>query len=453
MSIKKLIPQSIINLYHKFVAIFAALIYFFPARNLKVIGVTGTNGKTTTLNLIAKILEEQGERVGMISTAVMKIGGKSWLNETKMTSLNPFALNQFLAKLRQQKIKYALLEVSSHALEQSRFWGVPFTVGIFTNLTPEHLDYHQDLTQYRKAKEKLFQKVAGLKSKESQQTLIINTDDKAAKFFNTYQANQKYHYQIQKKNQPAAFPKSKNEDLLVAKKIKLEPQQTIFELETKEFQGIIKTHLSGIFNLYNTLAAIACGLSQNIPLTTIQKALQKIKGIPGRMETIKGPNNLTAIVDYAHTPEALSGIYQTLKPLIKNRLIAILGACGDRDKTKRPKMGLIAAKSADLVIITDEDPYTEDSAKIRAEVIAGVIKGGKKEKQNFWEIPDRKEAIAFAIQKARLNDLIIITGKGCEQWMVVGRKKIPWDDRKIVRKLLRGASPQRGERRSNPVRT
>ncbi|MFC1651619.1 Mur ligase family protein [Patescibacteria group bacterium] len=453
--LKKLIPKPLLLFYHKLVGLLAAFTYRFPGRKLKIIGVTGTNGKTTTLNLIAKILEEHGKKVGMISTAIMKVGEKSWLNESKMTSLDPFSLNKFLRKLKRKRIPYALLEVSSHALEQSRFLGVPFDVGVFTNLSPEHLDYHKDLDEYREAKEKLFYNVQDSKQKpNTPKALIINGDDESFEYFNRYQADRKYTYEILDKErkevvkykrgkkplnqeQKIKFPTTEGEDLLIAKDIKLEPNKTTFNLETKEFNGKITTHLSGIFNIQNTLAAIAVGLSQNIPLTTIQKALMKIKGVPGRLETIENNKDITIIVDYAHTPDALRNVYATIKPLIKNRLITVLGACGDRDKTKRPKLGSLAALYADFVIIADEDPYTEDPAKIRAEVIDGVVKGNKEENKNFWEIANRKKAIQFALKKARKGDVVMITGKGCEQLMIKGKKKIPWDDRKVVREALK----------------
>ncbi len=441
---KKIIPKPLLLFYHKLVGILAAFLYGFPARKLKVIGVTGTNGKTTTLNLIAKILEENGTRVGMISTAIIKIDRESKLNESKMTSLSPFALNKFLRQLRKKKIPFALLEVSSHSLEQSRFFGVPFDVAVFTNLTPEHLDYHGTMENYRKAKEKLFHNVeTSRKKKDTPKVIVLNADDKQFEYFNHYSADLKYTYQIADENfrnkcsqKILPFPNKARQDLLLAKKIKLEPHKTTFELETREFNGQIVTHLSGLFNIQNVLAAIAVGLSQQVPPTTIQKALLKFTGVPGRLEMIPNYKGITVIVDYAHTPDALKNVYQTIKPLIKNRLIAVLGACGDRDKTKRPLLGFLAAKHAALVIITDEDPYTEDARKIRAEVISGVVQGGKIEKKDFWEIPNRKEAIRFAIEKANKGDVVMITGKGCEQWMVVGKEKIPWDDRKIAKKIL-----------------
>ncbi len=461
--IKKLIPKSILNFYHKLVALLAILAYRFPARKLKVIGITGTNGKTTTLNLIAKILEEHGEKVGMISTAVIKIGSKEHLNKTKMTSLDPFSLNKVLSKIKKSKIKYALLEVSSHALEQNRFLGVPFDVAIFTNLSPEHLDYHKGIENYREAKEKLFRNIEkSYQKSNTPKTIILNGDDESFEFFNRYQADKKYTYEILNNNKKKVvkyksskkakskslflrmqesamikFPKTEGKDLIVARNIQTEAGKSIFEIETKEFEGKIQTGLSGVFNIYNTLAAIACGLSQEIPLTTIQKALKKIKGVPGRFETIGNKKGLTIIVDYAHTPDALRNVYQTVKPLVKNRLIVVLGACGDRDKSKRPKLGSLAALYADFVIIADEDPYTENPAKIRAEVINGVVKGGKKEKQNFWDIADRKKAIQFAIKKARRGDVVVITGKGCEQCMVFGKKKVKWDDREVVKRILK----------------
>ena len=454
--LRKILPYRIILWTHKIRAVFATVFYGFPARKLIIIGVAGTKGKTTVCNLIAKILEEDGEKVAMITTANLKIGKKEWLNKVKMTTPSSFFIQKFLRNAVEKKCDYAIIETTSHGLVQYRHWGIPYQIVVLTNLMPDHLDYHKTYENYRDSHLKLFNR--------NLKTLILNKDDERLEYFknppNPSRIESVIYFSIQ--NQADFF----------ANEIKLEKERTNFELVYNEQTIKINSPLLGEFNVSNCLAAAAVGFVCKISLDKIKNALEKIKGIEGRLEKIKISNeqNFEVIVDYAHSPDSLETFYETVVPYAKGKIIAVLGACGDRDKTYRPALGKLAAKYADYVIITNEDPYSEKPEDIIEQVFDGVVsspflkgnrgifetdseilsaEGGQvqndkiktfKENTNCWKILDRREAIEKAIGLAEENDLVLITGKGAEQWIVYGasgEKKIPWDDRKVVREAIK----------------
>ena len=404
--IKKLIPSIFLSWYHFLLAFFGAFLYRFPSRELKVIGVTGTKGKSTVVELAGKILEEAGYKVASVSSIKFKIGKKVWKNELKMTMPGRMKLQRFLRKAVSTGCQYAILEVTSEGILQHRQKFIDFDVAVFTNLSPEHIERHGSFKKYREAKGKLFE--------QCKKIHIINLDDENAEYFFKFSAEKKI-----------GFPKAKN--------IQESPIGISFEVQNTKFN----LNLLGKFNVSNALAAIGVGLSQGIDLATCQKALAKIKGIPGRMEIVVG-KPFRAIVDYAHTPDSLEKVYRALTHQLINssthQLICVLGAAGGgRDKWKRPKMGEIAAKYCDEVILTNEDPYDEDPIKIIKEIAQG-IKTSRLSPDTYHLILDRRKAIRKALELAKQNDVVIITGKGSEPWMCVGKgRKIPWDDRKIVR--------------------
>jgi len=405
---KKLIPQSIKNIYHLFQAVLANLIYGFPSKNIKVIGVTGTNGKTTTCQMTVRILEEAGYKAAMASTINFKLGDKEWVNTTKFTTLSPFAVQKFLKQAVEAGCDYAVLETSSHSLDQYRVWGIDYKVAVITNVTREHLDYHKTMERYRQAKLKLFKKAG---------TSVVNLDMEKPEDFLQYENKKKKTYSL----------KDKRADIF-ARNIHLENSNSTFEIDNQKFY----LNLAGDFNVENALAAVAVGTAESVNLDDCVKALADIKGVPGRMEKVPNRKGLDIIIDYAVTPDSLEKLYALLEDINsqKARIIAVFGSCGERDRGKRPIMGEIVSRHADFVIVTNEDPYGEDPMQIIEEVAGGVK--GKKENENFWKILDRRAAIGKALQIAKPGDFVVVTGKGAEETMAVGDQRIPWNDKKVI---------------------
>jgi UDP-N-acetylmuramyl-tripeptide synthetase len=426
--LRKKLPPGVILWSHKMRGILASLIYGNPARHLKIIGVTGTNGKTTTCNMIAAILEKASYKIGMATTINFKIGDKEWVNKTKMTTVSPFALQKFLRDCVKEGCHWVVIETTSHAIAQYRNYGIAYDIAVLTNITHDHLDYHKTYEEYRDTKAKLFSTGNTIN--------IINTDDKSAKYFYELPSKRTITYGLE---HPDGERLTKPE--VLGKKILLEPSNTLVTVVTSIGQIAYELKLPGKFNIYNALAATAVGVALNIHLDVVKQALESIEVIPGRMEKVDLGQSFTLLIDYAHTPDALEKIYQTLNIAKHERIISVLGACGDRDKSKRPILGALAGRYADVVFITNEDPYTEDAVKIIEEVASGVprgLKNGKAKVANydFFKVLDRKEAIEKAINMAYKDDIIIITGKGAEECMVVGHEKVPWSDRKIAKELL-----------------
>lgn len=435
--IRKFAPDWAVNYYHLFSAVLAAAIYRFPARRLRVIGVTGTDGKTTTCHLIAAILEASGRKVGMATTVDFQIGSRLVENNLKMTTVSPFLLQRLLSRMVAAGCQDAVLEVTSIGLDQHRLWGIPFQVAVFTNLTHDHLDYHHSMEQYRQAKEKLFARRPFLS--------VVNLDDPVADKFLRYTANRTLTYGL------------KSAGDVVAKKVYGRSGGTDFVLLFRSRQASINLPLPGEFNVYNALAAASVGLGLGLSLEEVVAGLNSAKPVPGRMEVVEAGQSFTVIVDYAHTPDALQKVYETLRPTVRGKLISVLGATGERDKTKRPIMGALAGRYADFVFVTNEDPYHEDPMTIIDAVAAGVPRGRprrgrykiKREETEvpfkykesgeglwWWRVLDRGEAIKKALKMARPQDLVLVTGKGAEKVMAVGSKLIPWSDKEVLTELL-----------------
>jgi len=412
--LKKFIPSFLLSWYHFLLAFLGAFLYRFPARKMKVIGVTGTNGKSTVVNLTTKILEEAGYKVASLSSIKFKIADIEWSNTLKMTMPGRLKLQRFLRQALNRNCQYVILEVTSEGIKQHRHSFIDFDIAVFTNLTPEHIEAHGSFENYQKAKGKLFLATKGIH--------IINLDDKNADYFLKFPSEKKYGYNLKIFNR---FSIS-NLQTISAKNIQELGNGIKFSVGSTEFN----LKLLGEFNISNALAAISVGLSQGISSETCKRALEKVEGIPGRMEEVIS-EPFKVFVDYAFTPNALEKVYQILTTNYKlptTKLICVLGSCGGgRDKWKRPLLGEIAAEHCDKVIITNEDPYDENPIEIIEQVAKGAK--GKAEK-----ILDRKEAIRKSLKSARKGDIIVITGKGCEPWICVAKgKKIPWDDRKVVK--------------------
>ncbi|MBI2041500.1 MAG: UDP-N-acetylmuramoyl-L-alanyl-D-glutamate--2,6-diaminopimelate ligase [Candidatus Nealsonbacteria bacterium] len=415
VAIKKIIPKRIYAnlqpLYHFGLAFLAALFYGFPARKMIVVGVTGTKGKTTVVELLHAILAAAGRKTASLSSLRFKIGEKEFINDLKMTMPGRFFVQKFLHQAGQAGCKYAIIEVTSEGIKQFRHRFIGFDLAVMTNMAPEHLESHGSFEKYLRAKLDLFWRLP------QQGTAIINKDDYQAKRFLAATGAHKVFY-----GEDGILISGKN---FILKNLELEEGIT-FDLNNYQINSL----LTGKFNLYNILAAIAAGLALHIPLVKIAEAVVKVSGIPGRMEIIQ-KNPFKVIVDYAHTPDSLRQAYETLK---NSRLICVLGSAGGgRDKWKRPEMGKIAAEFCQEIIITNEDPYDEDPQKIINEVASEIS-----QKAQVINILDRREAIRKALQRAQPNDTVIITGKGAEPWLMgAGGKKIPWDDREVAREELK----------------
>ncbi|MGC9048988.1 MAG: Mur ligase family protein [Patescibacteria group bacterium] len=433
--IKKILPKFLILGYHRFLAYLAMIIYQWPSRKMIVIGVTGTAGKSTVVNLIGRILEEAGYKVGWTSTLNFKIDQREWLNTTKMTMLGRFALQKILRQMLEAGCQYAVIETSSEGIVQSRHLGIDYDLAIFTNLAPEHIESHGSFEKYRSSKGKLFAKLMKQKPKiinhqRIKRAIIVNLDDNNADYFLQFPAEEYYGFTFSETDRQMHLSGANKINVIRARNIKLNQDGSGFMVQNSKF----KVNLLGEFNVYNSLAAITVALSQNVGLAVCQKALEKVKNIPGRLEIVIN-KPIKVIVDYAHTPDSLEKVYQLISKIKSStsKIIAVLGSAGGgRDKWKRPKMGEIASEYADEVIVTNEDPYDENPEEIIEQVASGVSD------KNVYKILDRGQAIKKAISLAKPGDLVIITGKGCEQCIMgPGGKKIPWDDRRVVREILK----------------
>ena len=435
--VKKFIPKSLLLFYHNLLTRTADIFYDHPSRKMIIIGVTGTTGKTTVCNLIAKILEEAGFKVGLTTTANFKIADKEWVNDLKQTMLGRFALQRLLSQMVQAGCQYAVIETTSEGIAQYRHLGIDYDLAVFCNLTPEHIERHGSFENYNQAKGKLFASLSKNKKQllvnNQQLTInkvsIVNLDDEHAGYFLGFGADEKIGYSIKNQRYKSKIKKIKAEN------IGLSSGGVNFNV-----QGIsINLKLLGKFNVSNALAAICVGLSQNIDLNIIKKALEKVRNMPGRMEIINEGQDFTVIVDYAHEPVGLENVYQTIQLMAPKRIISLLGSQGGgRDVRKRPVLGKLAAQYTDDVIVTNEDPYDEDPQAIIDQVTAGALEKDKVLGQNLWKILNRKEAIKKAILLAKAGDIVVITGKGSEKHIVSkNNKKIPHDDRDVVRQILR----------------
>lgn len=390
--------------------------YGNPAKSLRVIAVTGTNGKTTTVNYINEILKEAGLKTAMFSTALIEVAGQTQLNDLNATVGTTARMQQFFADAKKAKVDYVVLEITSHALQQHKLDTVPIEVAVMTNLTQDHLDYHKTMEAYAAAKGKLFA--------NEPKFIVLNRDDEWFDFFDKFPAGaQKITYGAHddaeaKIEYVKLYKKGSEARILI-------DHQTTLELATA---------LPGQFNVYNMTAAAATTYLLGVKLQDIVEGAANLEGVPGRFERVVEGLGYDVIVDYAHTPDALEKLLEAAKSVTKNRVILVFGATGDRDKGKRPIMGEIAARLADRIVLTDDESYDEDPQTIRDEVMAGIEKAGGGAKTT--ELGDRREAIEKALSIAKKDDTILITGMGHEQFRIVNGERLPWNDGDVVRELL-----------------
>lgn len=405
----KLPNQIVVEETHIEYAKMSAKWFNNPSKNLKLIGVTGTNGKTSVTYMLKKILEAEGHKVGLVGTIQNMIGDE--VVETKNTTPGAYELNSLFSKMVAEGCEYAVMEVSSHALDQARVYDLDFEVAIFTNLTQDHLDYHGTMENYLAAKLKLFKMC---------KKAVINLDDE-------------YAQQLMSELDCEIITYSLGDNSTYsAKAIKYRPASVDYELVGKDIINHIKVHTGGKFTVYNSLCAAICAVELGFNVSSVANSLSLLVGVKGRAEVVPINKDFTIIIDYAHTPDGLKNILSTFRECEKNRLTVLFGCGGDRDKTKRPIMGSIAARYADFVIVTSDNPRTENPSEIIKDIVVGMDGTATP----YKVIENRIEAIKYAVKTAQTNDIIVLAGKGHETYQILNDETIHLDEREVVAEAL-----------------
>ncbi|MFH0740212.1 MAG: UDP-N-acetylmuramoyl-L-alanyl-D-glutamate--2,6-diaminopimelate ligase [bacterium] len=436
-TIKKLLGRRGMRAYHYLAAQVAALYFGYPSKNLITIGVVGTKGKTSTANFIWACLQQAGLGTAMLSTANIRMGQKEVLNQYHMTMPKAFIIQRFLKRTLDEKLAVAIIEATSEGIKQFRHKGIDFDFLVFTNLSPEHLPSHgNSFDKYQKTKGQIFAGLTNypdkhLANRDIKKTIIANIDDPNSQYFLNFKAEKKVSFAI---------------------KNKADYQATNLQADDKEISFSVKgrlyrLNLIGEFNVYNALPAIAICELLKIPYEQIRDGLANLKILPGRMEIINSPSasggdgqDFVVLVDYAHEPKSIELALKASRNLVKDngKLIILLGAeGGGRDKAKRPKMGELAGQLADVAVVSNVDPYDDDPKEIIKDIAVASARVGKVVNQNLFVIEDRREGIKKCLQIAKEGDVVLITGKGAEQSMIIQGQKIPWDDREVVKEELK----------------
>ena len=396
----------------KSMAKIASNFYNNPSENLDIIGVTGTNGKTSITTFLSQILNID-HKCGVIGT--IKIYDGIYEIPSQNTTPESLDLQKSLYNMSKNKCEYCSMEVSSHSLALNRIDGVDIKIGIFTNLTEDHLDFHKNLDEYRNVKEQLFYKTS--------KANIINIDDESGRIILNH---------IKDLNTPYYTYGIERDADFMAKNIEMDSNGIYYTLVTPTYEAKIRVPVPGKFTVYNTLSVIGACYVLNIPIETIKKGLENSEGIEGRFELVKNDKGYNIIVDYAHTPDALKNILSAVKEFSKGKIITVFGCGGDRDKQKRPIMGKIVQENSDVAIITSDNPRTENPK----EIINDILHGINNKINNYIVIEDRKKAIEKAINIAKKNDIVLIAGKGHETYQIIGKVKYDIDDREIAKKFI-----------------
>lgn len=410
------VPVIIVKDTYRATSVMADTYYGQPSQQLHLIGITGTNGKTTTSHLIDKIFSDQNKKTGLIGTMYTKIGEDKI--ENKNTTPESLTLQKTFRTMVDKEVEVAVMEVSSHALDLGRVHRTDFDVAVFTNLSQDHLDYHESMEEYKKAKGLLFSQLGNSFNKGRPKFSILNADDETYQEYKKITAAHIITYGI-----------DNNADIR-AKHISMTPQGTKFEIVIDQQSYPITIQLAGKFNIYNALASFAAALVSNIPIKDIISSLEEIEGVKGRFELVKAGQEFSVIVDYAHTPEALENVLKTIKQFAENEIYVVVGCGGDRDKTKRPLMAQIACQYATKPIFTSDNPRSEDPVFILQDMENGVLG------QSYQSIVDRKEAIQYAIGHAKPGDVVLIAGKGHETYQIVGDQIFNFDDCLVAKEAI-----------------
>lgn len=397
----------IVNDTREAYALMCANYYGNCHRKLKMIGVTGTNGKTTTAFIIKKILEENGYKAGVVGTVGVTIGNEKY--PADYTTPDPSVLHRYLYMMKMAGCDVCIMEASSQALVQKRLYGINFDIGVYTNLSREHLDYHKSMESYAEAKAILMQ---------SSDICVINADDEYAPFMKKNARNKTVTYAID------------TDADVMAEKVRLHHDGVEYELTSKSGSYDIVYNVIGKFSVYNSLAALTVGMVMNVSMKRAVKAVADMKTVRGRIEKIKNDRKINILIDFAHTPDSLENVLKTVREVYDKRLITVFGCGGDRDKTKRPIMGKIACKYSDKVFVTSDNPRTENPDSIINDIVCGL------DKNSYVRITDRTQAIREALVEAKPGDTVLIAGKGHEKYQIFGTEKIHYDEREIVKQIL-----------------
>jgi len=394
----------------------AAEFFGHPSRRMKVVGITGTNGKTTTSYLMQAIFEAAGVRCGLMGTVTYRIGDRE-IAATRTTPEAP-EVQAFMREMLDAGCGACVMEVSSHALAMHRVDGIRFAAGVFTNLTRDHLDFHQDMESYFAAKRRLFEMLP------ADAPAVVNVDDPRGQSLTEIAA------------WPVTYAINRDADVTPGP-LTFGLEGLTFDIRMPQGTAHVRSKLVGKPNVYNILAATGTTAWIGIRIREIQEGLQKLAGVPGRFEVVSSPaDDITVIVDYAHTDDALRNLLETARPLASRRLITVFGAGGDRDKTKRPLMGMVAARLSDVVVITSDNPRSEDPMRIIDEVKRGAEPESRQGKAEVLTIVDRRDAIQHAVQVASAGDIVLIAGKGHEKYQEIGGQVTPFDDVAVAREAL-----------------
>ncbi len=428
-----MLKQKIKNLKHFLIAFGAYWRYGRPARKLIVIGVTGTKGKSTTCKFIASVLQAGGFKVGLLSTVEFQIGEKRWLNDKKMTMLGMGQIQKMIAQMVEEGCQYVVVETSSEGILQYRHFGLYYDIAVFTNLGTEHSERHGGFENLRADKGKLFASLKKyphkvLNGKKIEKIIAANLDDGNSEFYLKYWADKKVGYSLKGKNVSGLTH-------IFHGKISLSDELGVhFEVDQNKYH----INLVGDFNTYNALAAVAIGKTQEISQEKITHGLREITKLEGRMEFINAGQDFKVIVDYAHEPMSFTELFSTLRKITKNKVIAVIGSDGGgRDVSKRAKMGEIAGKLCDYVVVSDVNCYDEDPVQIAKMLVEGTKTSGKVEEKDVFIVVDRFKGIQKAFSLANAGDVVVITAKGTEPYIAVANgEKIPWDDRTVAREIL-----------------
>lgn len=415
--VKMFIPRKIFKTIepygHLGEAILFNSLYRFPARRLKVIGVTGTNGKTTTCFMIHRMLLDAGYNVGLMTTIAYGVGDEITPQIHHMTNVTMPELMRRLTHFREKKTEWLVLETTSQALAQNRVWGIPYTIAVITNVTHEHLDYHRTFERYRDAKRKLFQICN--RNRRGLRTGIVNADDPSAQLF------------ISDIKQPISYGINHGE--LKAVNVALEPDSISYQVRRgEEIIYTINSKLPGSFNVYNSLAAVCVGNRLGLSREQVEKGIAALKKVEGRMTRIDDGQAFTVIVDYAHTPDSFEKLFKDMRPTVKAKLIVLFGSAGRRDEAKRVVQGKLAGRYADLIVITEEDDRDADGESIMRQIASGAESAGKKLDEDMFLIHDRSKAIQYTINLAKKDDTVLILGKGHEKTIERADGEHRWDE-------------------------